>query len=133
MTDQPLTQCKPTAVLVVEDDETARWLLAELLDQAGYLVSQAGNADEALRCLRDHADIRAIITDIEMPGTMNGFDMALQVKAERPHLVFMITSGRRCPGAHQLPIGMVFGLKPWAPDDMLAILGSLLLGSPAQS
>lgn len=133
MPPQPHTQCTPTAVLVVEDDETARWLLAELLDQAGYLVRQAGNTDEALQCLRDHADIRAIITDIEMPGSMNGFEMALKVKAERPHLVFLITSGRRCPGAHQLPIDMVFGLKPWAPDDMLAMLGLLLLGSRAES
>ncbi|WP_191576200.1 response regulator [Achromobacter insolitus] len=133
MPPQPHTPCKPTAVLVVEDDETARWLLAELLNQAGYLVSQAGNADEAVQCLRDNADVRAIITDIEMPGSTNGFEMALQVKAERPHLVVLITSGRRHPGAHQLPIGMVFRLKPWAPDDMLAILASLLLGSLGES
>src|SRR5690606_39730389 len=70
-----------TAVLVVDDNATVRWLLAELLAVEGYETCEAGDADEAMQCMALRPDIQAVVTDIEMPGSMNGLAMAAKIRA----------------------------------------------------
>jgi CheY-like chemotaxis protein len=115
-------------VLVVDDDPDARWLLATLLTEAGYVVSEASNADDALRRLADRPDIQAMLTDIQMPGTMDGFELEMRVNRQSPEIAVLLTSGREHPDANGLPVGMKFLLKPWAPAEMLDQLELLLNG-----
>ena len=58
---------------------------------------EAGNADEALRLLADISDIRVVFTDVEMPGSLNGFELAELVEARWPEIGVVVTSGRRLP------------------------------------
>ena len=60
---------KPSsAVLVVEDEPFVRLMGVDLLEEAGFDVLQASNADEALRVLEAHPEVRVVFSDIEMPG-----------------------------------------------------------------
>jgi two-component system, response regulator PdtaR len=64
-------------VLVVEDQTLVRMFMADFLDEAGFKVFEAVNADEALTVLQARSDVQAVVTDIEMPaGSMNGLKLA---------------------------------------------------------
>jgi CheY-like chemotaxis protein len=63
-------------VLIVEDEFLLRWDAAEFFEEAGFTVYQASHADEAIALLELHADIRAVFTDINMPGSMDGLKLA---------------------------------------------------------
>jgi CheY-like chemotaxis protein len=54
---------------------------------------EAGTADEAVGMLRRHADIRLVVTDILMPGALNGFDLAEWIGHHRPDVRVLLTSG----------------------------------------
>ena len=72
------------AILIVEDDVLANEHLEYILQQAGYEVLSATSADDALELLEDGEDVRLIVTDINLPGTMNGLKLAAVAKARRP-------------------------------------------------
>ncbi|QVQ28869.1 response regulator [Achromobacter deleyi] len=126
MTDAETLPGEQKTVLVVEDNETARWLLAEILANEGYDVCEASNADEALRRLMERSDIRAVISDIEMPGSMDGLEMAALIQRRSPEIGMLLTSGRRDPALDTLPPGVKFMLKPWVPDDLIREVETLL-------
>ena len=69
-------------VVVVDDDVFERMGASGMFLDAGYRVLEAGDADEALRLFETNADIRLLFTDVSMPGSMSGSDLAHQV-AER--------------------------------------------------
>ena len=62
-------------VLVVEDQILVRMFAADFLDEADFKVFQTGSADEAWAVLQARPGIQAVVTDVEMPGAMNGFDL----------------------------------------------------------
>jgi DNA-binding response OmpR family regulator len=91
-----------TAVLlVVEDEALVRVVAADYLRHAGYCVMEAGTADEAVGVLRRHPDIRLVLTDVRMPGALNGFDLAEWVAHHRAEVRVLLTSG--CFGDAHLP------------------------------
>lgn len=126
MTDAEIRCLGQTTVLVVDDNETARWILAEILAIEGYAVCEAGNADEAMRRLTESSDIRAVISDIEMPGSMDGLQMAARIRRELPQIPVLLTSGRHRPSEDDLPPATKFILKPWIAGDVIRELGTLL-------
>jgi CheY-like chemotaxis protein len=80
----PSTDTPPAgAVLIVDDDESMRLLLAEILRAAGHRVACAGGGEEAIRMLRDQ-EPQLVILDLLMPGT-SGWDV-LEFLEDRPHL-----------------------------------------------
>jgi CheY-like chemotaxis protein len=113
-------------VLVVDDNETARWILAEILAGEGYAVCEAGNADEALRLFEERLGIQAVITDIEMPGSMDGLEMAALIRRKSPRIGVILTSGRHCPEVAALPPATRFVAKPWAPKELIRELEALI-------
>jgi DNA-binding response OmpR family regulator len=83
----------PTLLLIVEDEPLVRMVVADFLRGDGYAVMEAGTADEAVDMLRRHDDIRLVLTDILMPGALNGFDLAEWVGHHRPGVRVLLTSG----------------------------------------
>jgi two-component system, response regulator PdtaR len=80
-------------VLVVEDQTLVRMFMADFLDEAGFKVFEAVNADEALTVLQARSDVQAVGTDIEMPaGSMNGLMML--PPAVKPYACGAPRSGR---------------------------------------
>ena len=64
-----------TVILVVEDEAIIRMGAVQMLEDAGFTVVEAGNAHDAVSILEDRNDVRAIFTDINMPGTMDGIEV----------------------------------------------------------
>ena len=118
---------QPVIVLLVEDEALVRMMAADVLrEEGGFKVVEAANVDEALTVLEATADVRALVTDVEMPGSLNGFTLARVVKQAWPHIGIVVTSGRMAPGPKDLPLGALFMPKPYRPADLLAAVRTVL-------
>lgn len=84
---------RPPTVLVVEDEVLVRMLICDFLRDCGFRVIEAANADEATRVLSTGDPVDVVFTDIHMPGTLDGFGLAKWIRAERPGVKVILTSG----------------------------------------
>jgi PAS domain S-box-containing protein len=97
----PIPDPDPTArrpglrgsVLLVEDDDEVASLVTEMLGELGYRVTRAASAQGALGALADDRAVDLVFSDVLMPGTMNGMDLAREVRRRRPQLPILLTSG----------------------------------------
>ena len=113
-----MTEVLPNALIVVVDDDVFERMGASVMFvDAGYRVLEAGDADEALRFFETYADVRLLFTDVSMPGSMSGSDLAHQVAERWPGVGIIVTSGR--PRPHKLPLSMLFHDKPYEPAAVL--------------
>jgi CheY-like chemotaxis protein len=107
---------KPSiAVLVVEDDVLIRIDVAAIITDAGFKVYEAGTADQAVVPLEQCADILVLFTDVNMPGSMDGLELAHYVRVNWPLKKIMVTSGQRKIATQELPHESVFLGKPYRP------------------
>ena len=114
------------AILIVEDDPMIRWSGAETLADAGFEVLEAANAGEALEILESHPHVRVLVTDIDMPGPLNGLDLA-RIAAQRwPRIHIIVASGGRAPQAQSIPKKGRFIPKPYAPEQIVRDIDALL-------
>ncbi len=90
--EEPVPASSPT-VLVVEDDMLVRSLAAAYLRDCGFEVIEATGADEAIRILQADVHVDIVFSDVNMPGSMDGFGLAQWVRRERPKLRVILTSG----------------------------------------
>jgi CheY-like chemotaxis protein len=82
----------PASILIVEDEVLIRLDLADELRAAGYRVIEAINADEALAVLRGVAKVDLVLTDVRMPGSIDGHALALTIRSELPNIKIVIAS-----------------------------------------
>lgn len=82
-----------TTVLVVDDEAIIRLNLSSELADQGYRTVEAASAEEGLVLFRAHAEILAAVIDIQLPGTMDGYDLVRAIRAERPGALVVIMSG----------------------------------------
>jgi len=121
------TQNRPIVILLVEDEALVRMIAADVLMETGeYRVLEAVNAQEALTLLESRHDVRLVFTDVEMPGPLNGFALARVVDMRFPGIKVVVTSGRMTPGAGDLPRGMRFLPKPYAPSALIGLVREML-------
>jgi CheY-like chemotaxis protein len=110
-------------VLVVEDEPLVRIFIADFLDEAGFKVLEAANADEAVTILTARPDVQAVITDIEMPkGSMNGLELTRVIQERWPGVGVVISSGRERPGPDDLSEKVAFLAKPYLPDTAISVI-----------
>lgn len=105
-----------STVLVVEDDETLRSLTADAVALLGLAVSDRSNADEALALLENSSSIALVITDVNMPGRIDGLDLARIIWRRWPSVPVIITSQNELVKMGQLPPHISFLPKPWTLD-----------------
>lgn len=103
-------------VLVVEDEPLVRMGIVDHLQEQGFTVLEAANADEAITILSQNTTIQILFTDIDMPGEMDGIRLAAAVRERWPPIRIVITSGHRQPLGSDLPSGAQFFAKPYNPD-----------------
>ena len=116
-------------ILVVEDEFLIRLSLTEALTDAGFVVTDTETADLALPLVQS-GNFDLLITDIQLPGIMNGSDLARAARTTQPMLPIIFISGRPAEyppaSARDLYIG-----KPYAPDDLCRAAHRLLASAPA--
>jgi CheY-like chemotaxis protein len=116
-------------VLVVEDEEIIRTVACEALNDAGFDVVETEHADEAVRILRKRAaEIHALFTDIQMPGSMDGLALAHLSRRSWPWIALLIASGLARPQAWELPKDSRFVIKPYRLDHIVGHLQEMLAG-----
>lgn len=103
-----------TTLLLVEDHVLLRTTLAMGLESLGYRVHVAGSADEALARLSGGLEIDALLTDVQMPGELNGIDLARWMRLNRPHTPILLMSGYLQGDTAGFPILR----KPFSPDQL---------------
>ncbi len=115
--------------MMVDDEPVLRTLVSYTLEDADFVVIEAGSADEALRILQDEPHgTHVLFTDVQMPGSIDGRALAHHVSRRWPHIGVMVTSARPMPAEH-LPHGCRFLAKPYDLGDVLDHVQTLALAS----
>jgi CheY-like chemotaxis protein len=99
---------KSVIILFVEDDFLLRMDAVQMIEEAGFDVLEAANADEAISILETRSDIKVIFTDINMPGSMDGLKLAHAVRGRWPPIKIIATSGHVEVKDEELPSGGMF-------------------------
>jgi CheY-like chemotaxis protein len=120
------------SVLLVEDEVMISNLVADYLSEYGFRVHEVATADEALRYISSGANIDVLFTDVNLPGGMDGAELAERARELRPEMPIVYASGRyKHSEISPLVPRSLFVAKPYDPDDICALLTRLTGGSGA--
>lgn len=115
-------------VLLIEDDDMVRELMADALLMLDVKVIPCVNADKALEELESAVSVNLVLTDIRMPGRLDGLQLAKLVAERWPELPIIVTSGNRLE-MDALPPHAFFLAKPWTLDALFELIEPFLTGS----
>jgi len=113
-------QSKPfrATALIVEDDPMQREMLGLLLEESEVDVIECESAEAAELVLERAAeDLVLMLTDVQLAGNMDGVELAHIARKYNPEIGVIVTSGK--PLHQELPDGVQFWSKPWAPLDVI--------------
>lgn len=113
-------------ILLVEDEPMVRLVGADLLEDAGFEVVEAADGDEALSILETRPDVRVLFTDINMPGSLDGLELARVVHERWPQVQLLVTSGRFQLRSDDIPNNGQFVPKPYEPAAVVRKLRAML-------
>jgi CheY-like chemotaxis protein len=113
-------------VLVVEDEPLLRTLAVEVVEEAGFIAIEARDADEAIVLLESRFDITLLFTDINMPGSMDGLELAHAVRDRWPPIKILVVSGKQRLQSSDLPPNSCFIGKPYPAASLVEGLRSLV-------
>lgn len=111
-------------ILIVEDDPLLQFLTVNIVEEAGFAVLQADNADEAVAILERRSDIALLLTDIDMPGSMDGLKLAHAVRNRWPPIKIIVASSLVPKG--DLPADSRFFIKPYHAGTMISEIRSMV-------
>lgn len=100
-------------VLVVDDETLIRMGIVGELEDEGFTVFEAASADDAIALLQQQPSINLLLTDIDMPGSMDGLKLAVAVRSRWPPVKIIVTSGQFKVSEADLPTGGRFFPKPY--------------------
>jgi len=113
-------------IILVEEEQDQRRVIAGLLDAAGFAVRATETTDEALRLLDATPDAAGLVTDAHVPGGIDGWELAQRARARRPGLAVILMSGHSDPSSGPLPEGAAFVLKPNVPASLATTLREMI-------
>ena len=113
-------------ILLVEDEALTIMDLGDVLEEGGYDTVQCASAERALSILQARPDICGLVTDVQLSGKTDGFDLASSVAEARPQLPILIVSGRAAPDPARMPEHADFIARPCTGEDILSQLKGLL-------
>jgi CheY-like chemotaxis protein len=110
-------------ILLVEDDVLVRFTTADILREAGFDVLEAVDSSEALALLTTGHPLDLVITDIRMPGRMDGVQLTGVIKSTRPNLPVALLSSHLDRSDHAADM---FVPKPYDPDQLVEVVKRLI-------
>ena len=119
------------AVLVVDDEPVVRMLVAEVLGELGYAAIEAGDGASGLRVLRSDTRVDLLVTDVGLPGGMNGRQLADTAREARPGLKVLFITGyaeNAAVGNGYLEPGMQVVTKPFAMEVLAGKIRAMIEG-----
>lgn len=100
--EQSISADRPVTVLLAEDEFLVRALIADEMRQLGWQVIEVGTADEAVEIVRSPIELDLVLTDVHMPGSLDGLDLADRVREQRPGIKVAVMSGDYDPEPNAL-------------------------------
>jgi two-component sensor histidine kinase/CheY-like chemotaxis protein len=113
-------------VLIVEDEMILRMRAVDIVEDAGFNPVEAVNADQAISILESRSDISLLLTDIQMPGSIDGLKLAHAVHDRWPSIKIILVSGQVKPSDAERPANSRFFGKPLGVDQMIAELQDMV-------
>jgi CheY-like chemotaxis protein len=110
-------------VLLVEDETLIRHLVSDWLSERGFSVHATARGDEALQYIGDAGDVHVLFTDVNLPGGMDGAELAQRARQMLPDLPIVYASGRYGPcDINSAVPHSVFVPKPYDPAAVCTLL-----------
>ncbi len=116
----------PANVLIVEDELVLRMRAVDIVEDAGFVPVEAVSADQAMTILESRSDISLLLTDIQMPGSMDGLMLAHAVHDRWPSIKIILVSGQVKPTDADKPADSRFFSKPLSDRQMIAELQDMV-------
>ena len=116
----------PAVVLVVEDEMLLRMRAVDMVEDAGYTSVEAVDADEAVAILESRSDIALMFTDIQMPGSMDGLELAQTVHKRWPPIKIILVSGQLKLTDIEIPADSRFFGKPLEAKALIALMRNMI-------
>ncbi len=117
---------QPISVLLVEDEAMISSMVADELSDHGFAVHEAATAVDALRYIDSGGEVDVLLTDINLPGGIDGTELAIRVREMRPEIPIVYASGRySSSGLGQMVTRSVFVPKPYSLTDICMLLARL--------
>ena len=119
-------------ILVVEDDQNVGEMVVDLLGQLGHTSIRASNATSALGALANGRNVDIVLSDVMMPGSMNGVELAREIRSRRPGLPILLNSGYSGTArAEAEAMGLKILVKPFTLEELqAAIFSAVGVGGP---
>src|SRR4051794_40123377 len=114
-------------VLIVEDEALLRWTVMATIEEAGFDALEAGNASEAIAILEKRSDVGVVFTDVQMPGSIDGIQLAHLIRTRWPPVKINAASGQLRLRDDDLPPGGRHLQKPYDPSDLIGILNGWMV------
>ena len=108
-----------SSILIVEDEVLTNEYLEFVLEEAGYEAIPAASADEAIAVLEHREDVDLVVTDINLPGGLNGLQLAALVRNRWPAINIIVVTGYNAPRKEEIPLGSLFVPKPYSAQKMI--------------
>jgi DNA-binding NtrC family response regulator len=117
----------PQTILVVEDEPLIRMSAVATLQDAGYWVLEAQNSADALDVLSRHSEISILVTDVRMPGHMDGLALVTWVQLNNPAIRSIVVSGNATAAEAGKSGAFGFVAKPYLPDTIIQAVSDTVL------
>jgi DNA-binding NtrC family response regulator len=124
--DAPRDTERPSTLLVVDDDVLVRMTIGENLREAGFRVVEAANGHEALGVMLSDIEVDLLLTDLRMPGALDGFGLGMAARGQRPELRVLVMSSflPESTGARLSPFEFIE--KPFRPQTLIERVRAML-------
>jgi DNA-binding NtrC family response regulator len=113
-------------ILIVEDEVLIRMSSAATLEDAGYRILEACSSAEAIEILSANADVNVLMTDVQMPGLMNGLGLVAHVHRDYPDIRAIVVSGNTSAEEACNAGAIGFLPKPYMADSLVRAMHDLL-------
>ena len=119
-------------VLLVEDEFLVRTVQVDILREADFWVLEAQDADEAFEMLKQRPEVKVVLTDVDMPGSLDGFEFARLVAQGWPEVGVLVISGKTAPSPGDIPPTALFAPKPLRPAALVEKIQALIARNDAK-
>lgn len=122
--ERPSTQ---RTILVVEDEFLIRMSAVAMLEDAGFWVLEAQNSFDAREMMRSHSEISILVTDVRMPGLMNGLELVARTRLDYPAIRSIVVSGTTSADEASDAGALGFVPKPYMAQAMVQAVRDTML------
>lgn len=119
-------------ILVVEDQALVRFMIVDTLEEQGFAVVEAANAEEAVKLFDEHP-VWLVVSDIDMGPGMNGIELAHRIRTRDERTGILLVSGRQIPARDELPDRTLFMTKPFLGEVLISTVRAMLGGGPGDA